>query len=104
MAVDHNRQLIEVVTTDVFSVWQSKLKDLRAVQRIDVAIVRLRNGLGVVKRLSPAVSEVKIDHGPGYRLHFTRRGDRLIILLCGGDKQSQQKDVKRAELMAAELE
>jgi len=57
-----------------------------------------------VKRLSPGVSECKIDHGPGYRLYFTRRGDVLIILLCGGDKSSQRRDIERAEAIAAEIE
>jgi putative addiction module killer protein len=68
-----------------------------------VAIQRLPEGLGNIKRLSSAVSEVKIDYGPGYRLYFTRRGDELIVLLCGGDKGSQRRDVEKAEEMATEI-
>lgn len=75
----------------------------RAPQKIATAIFRLRRGLGDIKRLSPSVSEVKIDYGPGYRLYFTRRGGELIILLCGGDKASQQRDIERAEEIAAEI-
>jgi len=81
-----------------------KLRDRKAIERIAVAILRLRRGLGRIKRLSPAVSEVKIDYGPGYRLYLTRRGDALIILLCGGDKSSQRRDVEKAEQMAVEIE
>jgi len=80
------------------------LRDRKAIERIAVAILRLRRGLGRIKRLSPAVSEVKIDYGPGYRLYLTRRGDALIILLCGGDKSSQRRDVEKAEQMAVEIE
>lgn len=50
------------------------------------------------------MSEVRIDYGPGYRLYFTRRGDELIVLLCGGDKSSQRRDIARAEQLVAEIE
>jgi putative addiction module killer protein len=50
------------------------------------------------------IGEMRIDYGPGYRLYFTRRGDVLVILLCGGDKRSQRRDIKRAKAMAKELE
>jgi putative addiction module killer protein len=60
-------------------------------------------GFGKAKRLSSAVSELKIDHGPGYRVYFTQRGSVIVILLCGGDKRTQDADIKRAEKMAAAL-
>jgi putative addiction module killer protein len=96
--------MADVVQTRVFATWQAGLRDRRTAQKIATAIFRLRRGLGNIKRLSPSVSEVKIDYGPGYRLYFTRRGSELIILLCGGDKASQRRDIERAEEMAAEIE
>ena len=95
--------MISVTQTKFFASWKAGLRDRRAAKRIDTAIFRLRRGLGNVKRLSPLVSEVKIDHEPGYRLYFTRRGSELIILLCGGVKGSQQHDIEKAEEMAAEI-
>lgn len=57
-----------------------------------------------MKPIRGAVSELRIDHGPGYRVYFTRRGRTIVILLCGGDKRSQSRDIERALEMAAELE
>jgi putative addiction module killer protein len=96
--------MIRVDQSEEFRRWRGKLRDNRAKARIATALIRLELGLGDIKRLSARVSEVRIDHGPGYRLYFTRRGDELIILLCGGDKASQRRDIARAEQLAAEFE
>jgi putative addiction module killer protein len=96
---------MQVRQTDIFSAWLDRLSDRRAASRIASRIVRLRNGLlGDVKPVGGGVSELRIDHGPGYRLYFVLRGDELIILLCGGSKKSQARDIARAKLMAMELE
>jgi len=89
--------------TRAFITWQRKLRDERAAARIAVAITRLGFGLGDVTSVGNGVGEVRIPYGPGYRLYFTRRGDELIILLCGGDKSSQDRDIKKAKEMAAAL-
>jgi putative addiction module killer protein len=81
------------------------LADERAAQRIAQRIVRLRNGLfGDVAPIGNGLSELRIDYGPGYRVYFTQRGPVLIILLCGGDKRTQAKDIARAKAFAAALE
>jgi len=75
------------------------------VRRIAIRIARVEAGLlGDVKPLGCGVSEIRIPHGPGYRLYFVQRGATLIILLCGGDKGSQRRDIAQAKAMAAELE
>lgn len=81
------------------------LADRRAAERIVQRIVRLQSGLlGDTKGVGDGVSELRIDYGPGYRVYFVRRGAMVIILLCGGDKGSQSRDIKRAKAMVAELE
>jgi len=95
----------EVRQTDVFANWMESLSDRRAVERIAQRIVRLQSGLlGDVKPVGDGVSELRVDHGPGYRVYFVQRGQVLIILLCGGDKGSQRRDIQRAKAIAAELE
>lgn len=96
--------MISFTQTAAFAKWLTGLRDRKAAKKVAVAIERLAEGLGNVKRLSSRISEVKIDYGPGYRLYFTYRGEELIILLCGGDKSSQRKDIAKAEELAAELE
>jgi putative addiction module killer protein len=96
--------MTRIVKTDVFDEWLSALRDRRATKKIAFAVERLAEGLGNIKRLGPRVSEVKIDCGPGCRLYFTRRGAELAILLCGGDKSSQARDIAIAERMAMEIE
>ena len=96
--------MIEIFKTRVFSDWFTALRDREAQRKIQARIDYLAvGGLGKARRLSSAVSELKIDHGPGYRVYFTQRGPVLIILLCGGDKRSQRADIKRAENMAGAL-
>ncbi len=89
--------------TRTFITWQRKLRDERAAAKIAIAITRLGFGLGNVASVGGGVSEVRIAYGPGYRLYFTRRGEELIILLCGGDKSSQDRDIGKAKEMAAAL-
>lgn len=95
---------IEVVRTEAFNRWLDGLRDVRGRSVIAQRILRLAAGqLGDFKSVGAGVYELRIDHGPGYRLYFTRRGDRLIVLLCGGDKQSQRRDIARARILAEEI-
>lgn len=97
--------MFTVLQTEVFKEWSAGLRDLKARARIDARIRRAELGnLGDVKSVGGGVGEMRIDHGPGYRLYFTRRGLELIVLLCGGDKGTQAADIKRAQKIAAELE
>ncbi|MHB1110712.1 MAG: type II toxin-antitoxin system RelE/ParE family toxin [Devosia sp.] len=86
--------MIEVRQTTVFRDWLDGLVDGRAAERIAQRIVRLQSGL---------FGELRVDYGPGYRVYFVWRGRVLILLLCGGDKRTQKKDVTRAKLMAKEV-
>lgn len=97
--------MFEVRQTAVFEAWIDGLKDMRAVARIEARLRRLSLGhLGDAKSLGDGVSEMRIDYGPGYRLYFTRRGDRIVILLCGGDKKRQSDDIARAKQLAKEAD
>lgn len=96
---------MEVRQTPIFRDWLEGLADHRAAERIAQRIVRVQAGLiGDAKPVGEGVSELRIDHGPGYRLYFVRRGALMIVLLCGGSKKSQGRDIKRAKALAAELE
>ena len=93
--------MIQIEVTDVFDRWLTGLRDLQARERIFARIRRLREGNpGDVKPVGKGVSEIRISYGPGYRLYFIQRGDTLIILLCGGDKSSQSKDIAKAIAIA----
>ncbi len=96
--------MIEVRQTEAFGSWWRGLRDRVAQRRIADRIVRMQGGLlGDVKRFDGLI-EFRIDHGPGYRLYAVQRGEVLIILLCGGDKGSQRRDIARARALADELE
>ena len=96
--------MIEIRQTLVFECWLDSLTDRVAVSRITQRIVRLRNGLmGDIKPVGGGISEMRIDHGPGYRVYFVQKGNVLIILLCGGDKRSQDRDIAKAKALATEL-
>ena len=89
--------MLEIIHSSSFSKWLSKLADRQAVARIQVRIRRMSLGtLGDIKLVGEGVSEARIDYGPGYRLYFVRRGLLVIVLLCGGTKGTQQKDIARA--------
>jgi putative addiction module killer protein len=90
-------RMIEVRQTDVFKAWFAGLRDQQARARIRVRIDRLSIGNpGDVKPVGSGVSEMRINHGPGYRLYFVSRGKTVVILLCGGDKRSQDRDIAQA--------
>ncbi len=96
--------MIEVRLTEVFATWANGLRDDRAHARIVARIQRLAKGnSGDVRPVGGGVSEMRIDYGPGYRLYYCRRGRELVILLCGGDKSTQARDIATALRMAAEL-
>jgi putative addiction module killer protein len=97
--------MLNVVQNDVFTRWLNGLKDLQARARIAARIerVRLKDHFGDVKTVGDSVGEMRIDYGPGYRLYFTRSGAEVVILLCGGDKGSQTRDMQSAVRMAREL-
>jgi putative addiction module killer protein len=93
--------MIQIEVTDTFDKWLKGLRDLQARERIFARIRRLRDGNpGDVKPVGKGVSEMRITYGPGYRLYFVQRDDTLIILLCGGDKSSQSKDIAKAVALA----
>jgi len=97
--------MIEVRETEVFSRWLSRLRDRKGKRAILVRIQRLALGNpGDVKPVGQGVSELRIRFGPGYRVYFVRRGEVLILLLCGGDKGSQDADIAKARALAGELE
>lgn len=96
--------MAELRKTDVFGQWLDELRDLRARARVQARIQRLADGNpGDVKPVGEGVSELRIDYGPGYRVYFKRRGKALIILLAGGDKGSQARDIKTAQRLARNL-
>jgi putative addiction module killer protein len=96
--------LIEIRQTDIFAVWFAGLRDHRERARITARIRRLSLGNpGDVKPVGSGVSEMRIDYGPGYRVYFTRRGDIVVVLLCGGHKRTQDRDIARALALAREL-
>ena len=96
--------MIQVRRTEFFDEWLARLKDEKAKARVAARIDRLAHGNpGDVKPVGSHVSELRIDYGPGYRVYFTRRGKAVIILLAGGDKGSQAKDIKAAIGLAEAL-
>lgn len=96
--------MIEVRETDVFAAWVESLRDRQARARITARIRRLSLGNpGDVKPVGRGISEMRIDYGPGYRVYFTRRGEIIVILLCGGDKRIQKRDIERALELAGKL-
>jgi len=96
--------MLTVRQSDTFKDWFSDLRDQNAKRRIAQRLVRVQSGLfGDVKPIGEGVSELRIDYGPGYRIYFAQRGAELIILLCGGDKGTQDRDIRTAKAMAKEL-
>lgn len=97
--------MIEVRKTEFFARWFENLKDRRAKARIQARIDRMEMGnFGDVGPVGEGVSELRIFYGPGYRVYFTQRTSIVVILLCGGDKSSQQSDIAKAIKIAKKLE
>ena len=91
-------------TTEVFDAWFAGLKDRQAARRVQVRIDRAEDGnFGDCAPVGEGVSEMRIHHGPGYRVYFTPRGVELVILLAGGDKSTQAADIKTALALARQL-
>jgi putative addiction module killer protein len=102
--VNYSLRVIEVRQTAVFTDWLARLRDVSAHARVITRIRRMELGNpGDVKPVGEGLSEMRIAYGPGYRLYFTRRGSTVVILLCGGDKSSQRRDIAAAKQMAKEL-
>jgi putative addiction module killer protein len=96
--------MYQIQQTDVFAKWLSKLKDRKASARILARIESIRQGnSGDSKSLGSGLHELRIHCGPGYRLYFTRKAGFVVLLLCGGDKSSQSKDIARARKILSEL-
>ncbi|MCY0094431.1 type II toxin-antitoxin system RelE/ParE family toxin [Hoeflea ulvae] len=96
--------MIEVRQTEVFAKWLGKLRDSQAKARILIRIRRMTLGNpGDIKPVGQGVSELRVDYGPGYRIYVAMKNERLVVLLCGGDKSRQQADIKMAWKLAKEL-
>lgn len=96
--------MIEVRQTAEFTKWLDGLRDRTAHQRIVIRLRRIELGnFGDTKAVGEGISEVRITYGPGYRLYFVQQGQEIIVLLCGGDKSTQGRDIATAKTLAKEL-
>jgi len=97
--------MLDVRETEEFSEWLSALRDTRAKAKILIRIDRLARGNpGDVAPVGEGVSELRIDYGPGYRVYYAQRGTRYVLLLAGGDKKTQKRDIAKAKRLAAEYQ
>ncbi len=97
--------MYEIRRTDTFTKWLDRLRDARARARILSRLTRVEGGnLGDTKPVGEGVSEFRIDYGPGYRVYYTQRNQKIIVLLVGGDKATQGQDIKRAIQLVRELD
>jgi putative addiction module killer protein len=95
--------MLRLRQTETFRKWERKLRDEKARALIAARLLRLANGLaGDASPVGDGVSELRIHYGPGYRVYYQQRGDEIVILLCGGDKSSQDRDIKLAKTLAAD--
>src|ERR1035441_11116836 len=95
--------MIEFKQTETFRRWSTRLKDIRIRAIFGSRLDRLAFGnAGDVKPIGSGISELRIDYGPGYRIYYQRRGNAIIILLCGGDKRTQANDIETAKRLAKE--
>lgn len=93
--------MIEIKQTETFRLWEARLRDRRARTMIAARLARMAAGLeGDVAPVGEGVSELRIHYGPGYRVYFQKRGTVLVVLLCGGDKGSQARDIDTAKKLA----
>jgi putative addiction module killer protein len=97
--------VIEIRETEAFSIWLRALRDSQARARIAARVRRLAFGNpGDVRPVGEGVSEMRIHYGPGYRVYYVQRGEVLVVLLCGGDKSTQDRDIAAAKRLAKETE
>jgi putative addiction module killer protein len=95
--------MISITKTDEFDAWLRRLRDIQAFVRIQKRLTRIEIGnFGDCKNVGDKVFEMRIDYGPGYRVYFTRRGKEIVLLLIGGDKSTQAKDILLAKALAKE--
>ncbi|MCJ8141649.1 type II toxin-antitoxin system RelE/ParE family toxin [Ancylobacter sp. A5.8] len=95
--------MFDVRQTEVFEAWLTHLRDRQAKARILARVRRLELGNpGDVKPVGEGVSEMRIDYGPGYRVYYAQRGPIVVLLLCGGDKDTQDRDIVKAKALARE--
>ena len=103
--IGYNEIMIRVEETDNFKKWMRDMKDRKARSIINARIRRLSLGnKGDTKYITDGISELRIDFGPGYRVYYIEENQTIIILLCGGDKSSQKRDIEEAKLIAQNLE
>lgn len=96
--------MVEIRETQLFADWLDGLQDLKARARVQARIARLAAGNpGDAGPVGQGVSEMRIDHGPGYRVYYVRRGHDTVILLAGGDKRAQHRDIQTALRLARDL-
>lgn len=93
--------MLQLRQTETFRKWERRLTDQKARAMIAARLFRLANGLaGDVAPVGEGVSELRIHYGPGYRIYFKRRGQEILVLLCGGDKSTQERDIAAAKKLA----
>ena len=86
--------------TDIFNEWLKRLRDKKALARIVFRMTKMEMGLlGDYKSIGDGISEIRIDYGPGYRLYFTKKNNVIIVLLIGGDKSTQSRDIAKAKIL-----
>jgi len=97
----YNDDMIEIKQTEVFETWLDDLRDRRAIRLIAARLERLTHGhFGDAKPVGGGISELRIHYGAGYRIYFQQRGKEIVLLLCGGDKNTQARDIQRARAIA----
>lgn len=95
--------MVEIIKSDTFDRWLRKLRDPQAKARVEMRIRRLSLGnAGDVQPIGEGLSEMRVDYGPGYRVYFKQQSSVLVLLLCAGDKRTQQKDIAKAREIAAQ--
>jgi putative addiction module killer protein len=95
--------MLEIRQTEEFEEWLDRLADIRGKEKIAQRIARVQSGLYGDVKYFDGIGELRIDFGPGYRVYFVKRGNTVILLLIGGDKKSQKRDIKKAIALAKEI-
>jgi putative addiction module killer protein len=93
--------MLEVIQSETYRKWETGLRDRKTRAFIAAKVDKLRYGImGDIRPVGQGISELRIHYGPGYRIYFQQRGKEIVMLLCGGDKSSQARDIKRAKELA----